>query len=119
MLVATGSVSSHTGSYWNYITYRSLQISSLSSIFNLLRRSCYSIPSFPTALLTPLPNTEDVPPRILTALRDAIPNRLDPKRERECNEDSSLLAYETVALLEAFSWNVPEDLIPQCVPSYL
>ena len=73
----------------------------------------YSIPSFSDILLSPLPQREEDPCRIVITMRDAVRRYATIDQDEPHDTEVAMLASETVALLEALSWNIPEPLVPR------
>ncbi|KAJ3556421.1 hypothetical protein NM688_g2033 [Phlebia brevispora] len=89
-------------------------ILALTALFNMLRSMAYTIPSFAEAVLAPLPDEpEGTPAKIAVTMRDAIQRYAAGDKEKTRDATTAWLASEVVSLLEALSWNVPENIVPR------
>ncbi|KDQ53574.1 hypothetical protein JAAARDRAFT_429177 [Jaapia argillacea MUCL 33604] len=82
-------------------------VSTLTALFSLLAALCLSLPSFSGALLAC-----DEDPSIVGTICDIIRNHLRPSKDlqEESREGLAALARTTVELLEALSWNIPDEV---------
>jgi hypothetical protein len=95
------------------------QIRPLTALLNLLITLAFSIPDFSSSLLSRSQDGDIDQPSIITLWCDIIQDQLVPRKlSEEVDQDLMALGRETVGLIEALCWNIPDEFIEKCATIY-